>query len=59
MLAPVLFTIFINDLEKALDSLFIKTAIDTMLGRRCNHQLGAEYNTKGQKKDIGHGEKMT
>lgn len=55
MLAPVLFTLFINDLEKALYSMFIKTAVDTMLGRRCNHQPGVEYNTKGQKKiwDIG------
>lgn len=34
MLTPVLFTIFINDLEKALDSVFIKTATDTTVGRR-------------------------
>lgn len=44
---------FINDLEKALDSVFIKTTIDTMLGRRGNHHRGVEYNTEGKKKRYG------
>lgn len=43
---------FINDLEKALDSVFIKTTIDTMLGRRGNHHRRVEYNTEGKKKKI-------